>query len=116
MYIIREKRVLCPKIKEYVVEAPQVARAARAGQFVVIRLHQRGERIPLTLADWDPKGGTITLVVQEVGKTTLEMWERFGVGDAILDVAGPLGHPSEIQDYGTVVCGRGGWASPPSTP
>jgi len=116
MHTILAKRELGPSLKEYVVKAPLVARAARAGQFVVIRLHERGERIPLTLADWDAEAGTITLVVQEVGKTTRELGERFGVGDAIRDIAGPLGEPSEIERYGTVVCVAGGVGIAPIYP
>lgn len=116
MYTIRKKQELGPQVKEYVVEAPLVAKAAKAGQFVVVRLHERGERIPLTLADWDPKGGTITLVVQEVGKTTQELGDCFGVGDALQDVVGPLGEPSEIDRYGTVVCVAGGVGIAPIHP
>ncbi|HIE47804.1 TPA: sulfide/dihydroorotate dehydrogenase-like FAD/NAD-binding protein [Candidatus Bipolaricaulota bacterium] len=101
---------------EYVVQAPLVAGAAQAGQFAVIRLHERGERIPLTLADWDAQAGTITLVVQAVGKTTVELEERFHEGDALADVVGPLGEPSEIEEYGTVVCVAGGVGIAPIHP
>jgi ferredoxin--NADP+ reductase len=116
MYTILEKRRLAHGIQEYTVEAPLVARAAKAGQFVVIRLHQRGERIPITLADWDPDRGTITLVVQAVGKTTVELEECFQEGDALADVVGPLGEPSEIEDYGRVVCVAGGVGIAPIHP
>ncbi|MCD5409034.1 sulfide/dihydroorotate dehydrogenase-like FAD/NAD-binding protein [Candidatus Bipolaricaulota bacterium] len=116
MYAIVKKRNLADQITEYVVQAPLVARAAQAGQFAVIRLHERGERIPLTLADWDPDCGTITLVVQAVGKTTMEMEERFHGGDSLADVVGPLGEPSEIEDYGTVVCVAGGVGIAPIYP
>ena len=116
MYAIAKKRNLADQITEYVVQAPLVARAAQAGQFAVIRLHERGERIPLTLADWDPDCGTITLVVQAVGKTTMEMEERFHEGDSLADVVGPLGEPSEIEDYGTVVCVAGGVGIAPIYP
>ena len=116
MYTILGKRTLAQGIREYVVEAPLVAKAAKAGQFVVIRLHERGERIPLTLADWDAQAGTITLVVQAVGKTTLELAERFGEGDSLADVVGPLGEPSEIKEYGTVVCVAGGVGIAPIYP
>lgn len=116
MYAIVKKRNLADQITEYVVQAPLVARAAQAGQFAVIRLHERGERIPLTLADWDPHCGTITLVVQAVGKTTMEMEERFHEGDSLADVVGPLGEPSEIEDYGTVVCVAGGVGIAPIYP
>jgi len=116
MYTILGKRTLAQGIREYVVEAPLVAKAAKAGQFVVIRLHDHGERIPLTLADWDAQAGTITLVVQAVGKTTLELAERFGEGDSLADVVGPLGEPSEIKEYGTVVCVAGGVGIAPIYP
>ena len=116
MYTILGKRTLAQGIREYVVEAPLVAKAAKAGQFVVIRLHERGERIPLTLADWDAQAGTITLVVQAVGKTTLELAERFHEGDALADVVGPLGEPSEIKEYGTVACVAGGVGIAPIYP
>ena len=76
MYTILGKRTLAQGIREYVVEAPLVAKAAKAGQFVVIRLHERGERIPLTLADWDAQAGTVTLVVQAVGKTSFSIAHR----------------------------------------
>ncbi|MEW5827061.1 MAG: sulfide/dihydroorotate dehydrogenase-like FAD/NAD-binding protein [Candidatus Bipolaricaulota bacterium] len=116
MYRILNKRRLGPAIQEYVVEAPDVARSCRAGQFVVIRLHERGERVPLTIVDADRATGGVTLVVQEVGKSTREMGENYGVGDAILDVAGPLGIPSEIDLYGTVVCVGGGLGIAPLFP
>jgi len=116
MYTILKKHALGPQVKEYAVKAPLVAKAAKAGQFVVVRLHKQGERIPLTLADWDPEEGTITLVVQEVGKTTRELGDCFEVGDAIQDVAGPLGEPSEIHRYGTVVCVAGGVGIAPIHP
>jgi len=116
MYTIVKKRGLADQITEYVVQAPLVAGAAQAGQFAVIRLHERGERIPLTLADWDAQAGTITLVVQAVGKTTVELEERFHEGDALADVVGPLGEPSEIEEYGTVVCVAGGVGIAPIHP
>lgn len=114
--IIRAKQPLGPNVVELVVEAPRIAARARAGQFVVVRLHERGERIPLTLADWDPGRGTITLVVQMVGKSTRELGERFGIGDTIRDVVGPLGSPSAIRRYGTVVCVGGGVGIAPIYP
>ncbi len=116
MYKILSKAILGPNVKEYRIEAPLIAQAAKPGQFVIIRLHERGERIPLTIADWDPQAGTITLVVQEVGKTTKEMGERYGVGDCILNVVGPLGTPSEIRRYGTVICVAGGVGIAPIYP
>jgi len=98
------KRRLGPGIWEYVLEAPDIARAARSGQFAVLRLHEAGERIPLTIVETDPRSGSVKLVVQEIGKTTREMAAQFHVGDCILDFAGPLGEPSRIERYGTAVC------------
>ena len=101
------KMNLSPEIKLYKVKAPLIAKKRKAGQFVVVRLDQKGERIPLTIADSDPEGGTITLVVQEVGATTKRMgWLK--EGDHLWDVVGPLGEPTEIKDFGTVVCVGGG--------
>ncbi len=116
MYKILKKRMLCSDVREYVIEAPQITQAASAGQFIVLRLHEYGERIPLTIANPDSEGGSITLVVQEVGKTTKEMGDRFDVGDTILDVAGPLGIPSEVEKYGTVICIGGGLGIAPVYP
>ncbi len=116
MYEILGKRQLGPGIQEYVISAPDVARVAKAGQFIVLRLHERGERIPLTIVDCDPKTGGVTLVVQEVGKSTREMGEQFHVGDSVLDLAGPLGLPSDIKRYGTVVCVGGGLGIAPLYP
>ena len=116
MYKILKKRTLGPKIREYVIEAPEVARAAKAGQFVVLRLHERGERIPLTIVECDEASGGVTLVVQEVGKSTLEMGDRYEEGDSILDFVGPLGLPSEIARYGTVIGVGGGLGIAPLLP
>ena len=109
MYKILSKRTLGPKIREYVIEAPEVARAGKAGQFIVLRLHEKGERIPLTIADSDPESGGVTLVVQEVGKSTQEMGDRFNAGDSILDFAGPLGDKNGAKTVRTAGVGiRGG--------
>lgn len=116
MYKIRRKRFLSPNLVELEVEAPLVAAKARPGQFVIVRLHERGERVPLTLADWDQQQGTITLVAQMVGKTTHQLGREYREGDSIRDVVGPLGNPSEIQRYGTVVCVGGGVGIAPIYP
>jgi len=113
---ILSKRTLAPGIREYVIEAPEVAASAKAGQFIVLRLHERGERIPLTMVNCDQETGGVTLVVQEVGKTTREMGDRFEVGDSVLDFAGPLGRPTEVENYGTVVCVGGGVGIAPLYP
>jgi len=107
VYPILEARFLAPDIKLFRIEAPRVARKHKAGQFVIVRLYDRGERIPLTIARSDPDEGTITLVVQGIGKTT-KLMNRLEAGDAILDVVGPLGNASHVQMYGTVVVIGGG--------
>jgi ferredoxin--NADP+ reductase len=109
------KENLTPVTKLFEVQAPAVARKARPGQFVIVRLHEKGERIPLTVADFDRERGTITLVVQEVGKTTMEMG-TMQVGDHFASFTGPLGIPSEIEHYGTVLCIGGGFAIAPIYP
>ncbi|MGB9862015.1 MAG: sulfide/dihydroorotate dehydrogenase-like FAD/NAD-binding protein [Candidatus Bipolaricaulaceae bacterium] len=116
MHLIRKKRVLGPNLVELEVEAPLIAAKAQPGQFVIIRLHEKGERIPLTLADWDKDQGTITLVAQMVGKTTHQLGLEYDEGDVIADVVGPLGNPSEIKFYGTVVCVGGGVGIAPIFP
>jgi len=89
------------------IHAPKVAGKARAGQFVIVCIHDRGERIPLTIAENDPEKGVITLVVQEIGKTTMEMC-AMKEGSRLAVLSGPLGIPSEIRKYGTVICIGGG--------
>jgi ferredoxin--NADP+ reductase len=95
--------------------APLIARKAQAGQFVVLIIEESGERIPLTIAQADPEEGVITVIFQEVGKTTTRMGE-LGVGDDILNVVGPLGHPTHIENYGTVVAIGGGIGAAPIYP
>ena len=98
----------------YLVETPEIARKHQAGQFVIVLLHDHGERIPLTIADSDPEAGTITLVVQEVGKSTMEMG-LMSEGDHI-EVVGPLGTPTHIEKVGTCVCVGGGAGIAPLLP
>jgi ferredoxin/flavodoxin---NADP+ reductase len=107
MFRIVQAEFLAPDVKHFVIEAPRIARKRQAGQFVLVRVYERGERIPLTIADGDPVGGTITLIVQGVGKTT-KLMNLLGPGDSLLDVVGPLGKPSEVRDYGTAVVIGGG--------
>ncbi len=107
MFKIVATEVLTPNSKLFKVSAPQIARKAKAGQFVVIRINETGERIPLTIADKDPSEGTITIVVQAIGKTSRKILE-LNAGDWLADVVGPLGLPTEIEKYGTVVCVGGG--------
>jgi ferredoxin--NADP+ reductase len=115
VYEILEKQVLSDVTKLMVVSAPAVARKAQAGQFVIVRAHERGERIPLTVADYDREAGTITIVFQEVGKSTMEMG-TYEVGDAFLNFIGPLGHSTEIENYGPIVCVGGGVGIAPIYP
>jgi ferredoxin/flavodoxin---NADP+ reductase len=98
---------IAPGIKRFVIEAPRIARKHRAGQFVILRLCEQGERIPLTIERSDPARGTINICVQSAGKTT-HLLNSFETGDWILDVVGPLGKPSEIENSGTVVVIGGG--------
>jgi len=98
---------LAPGIKRLVVSAPLVARKARVGQFVVVRVDERGERFPLTLVDWDSGKGAVTLVFLEVGVSTRKLGV-LGVGDRILDVVGPLGNPADVEKRGEVAVVGGG--------
>jgi len=107
MFKIVDARPLGSNVKQFEIAAPRIAKSQKPGQFVIVRLHERGERIPLTIKGSDPERGTITLVVQAIGKTTMLMNELV-TGDSILDVVGPLGKPSEIEKYGTCVVIGGG--------
>ncbi len=115
MYPILEKQILSPTVKLVVVHAPLVAGKAKAGQFVIVRMNEYGERIPLTIADFNSTAGNITLIFQEVGKSTMQMG-TLEVGDGFLNVVGPLGHPTEIKNYGTVVMVGGGVGVAPLFP
>lgn len=115
MYKILKKEVLAPTLNLFEIEAPMVARKAQAGQFIILRIHEEGERIPLTIADFDREKGTITCVFQEVGKTTKELG-TLNEGDCIKDFVGPLGVPSHIENYGRVVCVGGGVGVAPVHP
>ena len=110
-----EKRELAPKVNLYKVRAPQVARARKAGQFVIVRVCEGSERIPLTIADGDPVAGTVTLVVQEVGASTARM-AQVKVGECFADLLGPLGAPTHVSKIGTVVCVGGGIGIAPVHP
>jgi ferredoxin--NADP+ reductase len=102
MYRIVEARNVGLNIKEFVIEAPRIAHKQKPGQFLILRLHKKGERIPLTIKSSDAQAGAVTIVVQAISKTTM-MLNCLEPGDSILDIVGPLGHPSEIENYGTVV-------------
>ncbi len=106
-FLISEVSTVGPGTAEFVIEAPRVAAHAHPGQFVIVRPTVGSERIPLTICDFDPDGGTITLVVQSVGRTTAEM-QHLGAGDHLADVLGPLGTPTEVERFGTCVVVAGG--------
>jgi len=107
MYKIVAKKELAPKIKLFEISAPEIANKANPGQFVILRITEEGERIPLTIANYEVAKGTITVVFNEVGKTTKQLGQ-LNVGDYILNIAGPLGNPSEIRKFGRVLCVGGG--------
>lgn len=115
MYKIVEKEYFSPKVVKLVVEAPLIARSRRAGHFVIVRSGEKGERIPLTIADSDTVRGTITLVIQAVGVSTEEIC-ALQAGDCLTDVVGPLGHATHIEKFGTVVCAGGGVGVAPMLP
>jgi ferredoxin/flavodoxin---NADP+ reductase len=107
MHVIRSKQPLAPGVVRFWVDAPAIARKRRPGQFVIVRIHERGERIPLTIADADPAAGTIALVVQAVGRSTTAL-NAMAAGEAILDLVGPLGQPTHIVPGARVCCIGGG--------
>ena len=112
---ILSKQQLSDKVFKLEVEAPLIARSRRAGHFVIVRVGDKGERMPLTIADADPVRGTITLVVQEVGLSSNRLC-ALAVGDSITDVVGPLGQATHIEQFGTVVCAGGGVGVAPMLP
>lgn len=113
---IIEKANIAEAVYEFVVDAPLVAHKCRPGQFVIIRTDEFSERVPLTIADFDREKGYITLIVQAVGNSTRHLCDTFEVGDDILDVVGPLGQPSEMGNFGTVVVVGGGIGVAPVYP
>lgn len=116
MFTIRKKQLLSPGVYRYEVDAPRVAEKTQPGQFVILRPHEEGERIPLTVADFDREKGVLTLIFQVVGAST-ELLAQMKEGDAILDLVGPLGQKSHIASgLGTVVCIGGGIGVAPVYP
>lgn len=111
-YKIISKKELCTNQYELVIDAPYVVRNAKAGQFIILRAEENGERIPLTIADVDKEKGELTIVFMAVGYTTKKLAE-YNVGDELIDLAGPLGQPTHIKKYGTVVCLAGGYGAAP---
>lgn len=112
--IVRKKQ-LSEKVFLFEIEAPLIAKSRKAGNFIIVRVGQNGERIPLTIADSDVKRGTITIVVQEVGLSSTKLC-NLGEGEYITDVVGPLGNPTHIEKFGTVVCAGGGVGVAPMLP
>ncbi|MGN1263081.1 MAG: sulfide/dihydroorotate dehydrogenase-like FAD/NAD-binding protein, partial [Prevotella sp.] len=115
MYRIVRKEQFSEKVFRFDIEAPLIAKSRKAGNFVIVRVDNKGERMPLTIADADIQQGTITLVVQEVGLSSMKLC-RLGVGDYIADVVGPLGNPTNIKKFGTVICAGGGVGIAPMLP
>ena len=115
MYPVVEKKILSENVKELKIKAPLVAKKAQPGQFIILRIDEKGERIPLTIADSDPKKGTVTIIFLEVGKTTKQLG-TLDVGNSLENFVGPLGMPSEVKKYGTVVCIGGGVGIAPLYP
>jgi ferredoxin--NADP+ reductase len=107
MFKIIDKKELAKEVTQISVEAPIIAAKAKAGQFVVLVLDEQGERIPLTLADWDKQRGSITLIVQKVGFSTNKLGS-LNIGDSVAHILGPLGHPTEVKNLGEVYCIGGG--------
>lgn len=112
---ILEKQQLSKGVFRIVLSGPKIARKRKAGQFVVIRINEQGERIPLTIADADPDKGTVTIIFQMVGKSTRHLAD-LNVGDTILDLVGPLGKPTHVENFGTVACIGGGIGIAPLYP
>ncbi|HEX9017105.1 MAG TPA: sulfide/dihydroorotate dehydrogenase-like FAD/NAD-binding protein, partial [Chloroflexota bacterium] len=110
MYQIVFREDLAPRIHLFRVAAPFVARKARAGQFIILRIDEQGERIPLTIADFDRDAGTVTVVFMEVGKTSTRLAE-LQAGDSLATFVGPLGLPTEVENFGTVACIGGGFGT-----
>ncbi|MBU2590560.1 MAG: sulfide/dihydroorotate dehydrogenase-like FAD/NAD-binding protein, partial [Nitrospinae bacterium] len=104
-----------PKIKEFELDAPWIAEKHRAGQFIILKISKDGERIPLTISNKNVEKGTINILFQEVGKTTMELG-LLNKGDEVTDLCGPLGKPTHIEKFGTVVCIGGGIGVAPLHP
>jgi ferredoxin--NADP+ reductase len=112
-YKILNKTQLSENLYEIVVDAPYVVKNAKAGQFIILRVEENGERIPLTIADVDKEQNKLTIVYMAVGLTTKKL-AQLNAGDEILDLVGPLGLPTDIENYGTVVCVAGGYGAAPA--
>jgi ferredoxin--NADP+ reductase len=115
MYKILDRVDYSDDVYMQVIEAPAIAAACQPGQFIILRIDEEGERIPLTIADFDRVAGTITIVVQAIGKSTRQL-QKLGRGDSLANFIGPLGIPSEIEKVGTVICAGGGIGVAPIYP
>ena len=103
MYPIVERRMIVPNLHEFTVEAPEVARAVQPGNFIIVRPDERGERMPLSVADWNAEAGTVTSIFMQVGGSTAKL-ARLKAGDSVPTYAGPLGKETEIERFGVVLC------------
>ncbi|MFH1706779.1 MAG: sulfide/dihydroorotate dehydrogenase-like FAD/NAD-binding protein [Planctomycetota bacterium] len=115
MFEITARKKLTDEVTFMSIRAPRIAAKRKAGQFIMLRAHEDGERIPLTMVGGDVTAGTINIIYQVVGRSTRE-FDRLKVGDSFLDVVGPLGHATEIDNFGTVVCVGGGIGTAPIYP
>lgn len=115
MYRIAEKEIFSENVIKLVIEAPEISRSRKPGHFVIVRINEKGERIPLTISGADETNGTITLIIQRVGVTSFKLTE-LNPGDYIEDVAGPLGKATHIEKVGTVLCAGGGVGVAPLLP
>lgn len=106
-YKILEKEEIAPSVHRMIIDAPDVAKAAKAGQFIILRIDERGERVPLTIADFERETGTVAIIFQEMGKTTKQL-AKLSAGDFLEDFVGPLGTPADVRKLGTVILVGGG--------
>ena len=111
-YKILSKKELCPNQYELTIHAPYITKNAQAGQFIILRVTEDGERIPLTIADYNRETGALTIVFMAVGYTTKQL-AKLETGDELVDIVGPLGQPTHIEKYGTVVCLAGCYGAAP---
>ncbi len=116
MNVIKSKEFFSEKVAKFVIEAPEIAKSRKPGNFVIIRLDEKGERVPLTIAGADVEQGTINIVVQSIGVTSTKLLQEYNAGDTILDVVGPLGTPTHIEKVGTVLAAAGGVGVAPMLP
>ncbi len=107
MYKILKAEFIAPNVKSFILEAPHIAKKRQAGQFIILRVHEKGERIPITIADSNAEEGWINIIVQGLGKTSAHL-NTLETGDHLQDLVGPLGLPTHIENWGTLVCMSGG--------